>query len=244
MKKTALFLILVLLSSGCSRREREMPPNELPMYGGKASAEVTAPDKKRNEALIRQTGSQEAAVKKTLDEALATYQRGYFELAMHRYNQAWLMDPKNTEVFSGFGLVLDAMGQEDEALEIYKECLRLNPDHAMTYARLARQRQNKAVRLLSESGPDSVEAEKEAGQLIDEALAAYEKGAAKAALDIDRSFIYYQWAIALAVKQDYAGAWEKVRLSQKYGGQFVKAKFLEALSKDMAEPQTAPAARS
>lgn len=224
----------LVLAGGCARKERPVPPYERPMYGGQTSAETTAADVKRNAVMIRQLGSREAAVNKTLDEALATYQRGYFELATHRYNQAWLMDPSHPEVFNGFALVLDALGKEDEALGVYQKCLDLNPDHAMTLARLARQYQNKMVRVIS--GPASNEGvQDEAARLLEEALRLYAQAAKVAKLEVDLSFITYQWAIALAVKQDYAGAWEKVHLSKTYGGQFVEAKFIEALSKDMPE---------
>ena len=237
MKK--LFFILTLtalvIGSGCARKERPLPLDERPMYGGETSAEIVSADSKRNGVVIRQTGSREAALKKTLDEALATYQRGYFELAIHRYNQAWLLDPKNPDVFNGFAIALDAQGKADEALAIYEKYLEINPDHAMTLCRLARQYQNKAVRGLVSSAPGH-DAEDEARKLFEKTFALYEKAAAKAQSEADLSFIDYQWAIALAVKQDYAGAWEKVHLSKKHGGQFIETQFINALSKDMPEP--------
>lgn len=240
-KKFFILLMIATVSfAGCARKERLSPAHERPMYGGETSEAVLAADTKRNETLIRQTGSREAALRKTMDEALATYQRGYFELATHRYNQAWLLDPKNPEVFNGFAIVLDAQGKEDEALAIYQKCLELNPDHAMTLARLARQHQNKGIRQLTDPAPGT-DPEIEAGRSFDEALALYARAVQKATLDVDLSFIYYQWAIALAVKKDYAGAWEKVNLSKKYGGQFIEKEFIEALTQDLPEP-SAPAA--
>lgn len=240
MRPSSFFLIAIclILTVGCAGKERVVPPHERPMYGGETSAEVTAVDVKRNEAMIRQTGSSEAAVRKTLDEALATYQRGYFELATHRYNQAWLLDSKNPEVFNGFALVLDAQGKEDEALVIYQKCLELNPHHAMTLSRLARQYQNKATRQLVNPAPGS-DPEKEASRSMNEAMKLYARAAQEAKLDVDLSFIYYQWAIALAVKKDYAGAWEKVELSKRYGGQFIEQKFIDALSEDTKESSEA-----
>ena len=114
-------MIAAILSSGCARKERLAPANERPMYGGKISSPAIAEDSKQNDVMIRQTGSPEAALQKTLDQTLAAYQRGYFELAMHHYNRAWLLDPKSPEVFNGFGLVLDAQGHEDDALAVYEK---------------------------------------------------------------------------------------------------------------------------
>ena len=230
-----MLMIAAVSLTGCARKARQVPADEKPMYGGETSSAAITADSKRNEVLIRQLGSPEAAVKKTLDEALATYQRGYFELAIHRYNQAWLLDPKNPEVFNGFALVLDAQGREDEALAIYQKCLELNPHHAMTLCRLARQYQNKAVRELLNASVDR-NVEEDARRSLEEALKLYQKATQETKLEVDLSFIYYQWAIALAVKRDYAGAWEKVHLSKKYGGQFVEPKFIEALSEDLPEP--------
>ena len=243
-RKFLIILMIAALSmAGCARKERQVPADEKPMYGGETSSAAITADLKRNDVLIQQTGSRDAAVKKTLDEALATYQRGYFELAIHRYNQAWLLDPKNPEVFNGFALVLDAQGREDEALAIYQKCLERNPHHAMTLCRLARQYQNKAVRDLLKPSPDR-SAEDDARRSLEEALALYQKAAQETKLEVDLSFIYYQWAIALAVKRDYAGAWEKVRLSKKYGGQFIEPKFIEALSEDLPKPPETGTAQS
>ena len=205
------------------------------MYGGELSSPVITVDTQRNEVMIRQTGSLESAVQKTLDHALATYQRGYFELAIHQYNQAWLMDPKNPAVFNGFALVLEAQGKEDETIAIYEKCLEFNPQHAMTLCHLARQYQNKAVRRLSGPAPER-DAEEAAGKDLEKAFEFYQKAAEAAKLEVDLDFIYYQWAIGLAVKRDYAGAWEKVHLAKKYGGKFIEAKFIEALTQDMPEP--------
>lgn len=237
--KFLLVLIMATTLSGCARKERLVPANERPMYGGETAPSVTAEDIKQNEVMIRQTGSPEAAFKKTLDQGLASYQRGYFELAMHHYNRAWLLDPKSPEVFNGFGLVLDAQGKEEEALAIYQKCYELNPQDAMTLARLARQYQNKAVRLGADAVSGSA-AEEEARGSMEKALYFYEKAAQEAKLDVDKDFIFYQWAIGLAVKKDYPGAWEKVGLARKHGGKFIEPKFLEVLSKDLAEPPAKP----
>lgn len=242
MNRAPIFLLMTMFlasGAGCARKERVLPPQERPFYGGVLSPQELASESKRNDALIRQTGSKDAAVQKTLEEALATYQRGYFELAMHRYNQAWLMDPKNPEVTNGFALVLGAQNKFNEALAIHQKYLESNPDHAMTLCRMARLTQDKAVDLLAGDRLTGAQVA-EAGALLEEALKLYDRSAQKAKLNCDLSFIYYQWAIALAIKKDTAGAWDKVHLSRQYGGEFIEKKFLETLTKDGPEP--APAA--
>src|SRR3989338_9797307 len=97
---------------------------------------------------------------------------------MHRYNQAWLMDPKNPEVFNGFALVLSAQNKFDEALAIHQKYLEYDPDHAMTLCRMARLTQDKAVYLLAGDEVTGVQ-ETEAGALLEKALELYDRAAQK-----------------------------------------------------------------
>lgn len=240
-----VFLAVVFtLSAGCARRERALPANELPMYGGVAvPPEDLAADSKANEDSVRQTGTKDGAVKKTIEEAWASYQRGYFELAMRRFNRAWLMDPTNPEVFNGFAQILSAQKNYDGAIDVYKKYLEVSPGHGLTLCLMARQFQYKMVEKLTEP-PSSAKKKAEAQRYFDEALKLYQEAALKATLDEDLSFIYYQWAIALAIKRDYKEAWEKVHLSKKYGGEPIEKEFIQSLSKDMPDPVPETAAIS
>ncbi len=233
----AIFLIAAVFSSlSCERKLRPAPPNELPMYGGGAvPAEDLAADSKTNEENIRRAGGKEAAVRKALEEGWASFQRGYFELAMRRVNQAWLMDPKNPDVFNGFALLMAAQEKTDDAIVIYKKYLEVNPSHALTLCRLGRQYQNKAVATLMKSVEGS-QREAEAEGFLNEALGLYEKSAQSSARAEDLSFIHYQWAIGLAVQKNYKAAWEKLHISKKYGGGFIEKEFIENLSKNMPDP--------
>ncbi len=246
MKKYFWVLLVAMvfaLSAGCARRERALPANELPMYGGVAiSPEDLTVDSKANEVSVQQAGSKDGAVKKTIEEAWASYQRGYFELAMHRFNRAWLMDPKNPEVFNGFAQILSAQKNYDGAIDVYKKYLEVSPGHGLTLCRMARQFQYKAVELMQP--PSSAKKMAEARRYFNEALKLYQEAALKATLDEDLSFIYYQWAIALAVKRDYKQGWQKVHLSKKYGGESIEKEFIQSLSKDMPDPEPETAAVS
>lgn len=54
--------------------------------------------------------------------------KGDLKTAMYRLNQAWLLDPKNPEVYHGFGYVLAILGAFKEALNEYDEALKLAPE--------------------------------------------------------------------------------------------------------------------
>ncbi len=47
--------------------------------------------------------------------------------AMHRFNQAYLLDDTNSNVFWGYGTIYSSMGQHDLARQQYQEGLAINP---------------------------------------------------------------------------------------------------------------------
>jgi len=52
---------------------------------------------------------------------------GDLKLAMYRFNQAWLLNPRNENVFWGFGGVYFTYGDFEKALTQYEEGLKINP---------------------------------------------------------------------------------------------------------------------
>ena len=78
---------------------------------------------------------------------------------------------------------------------------------------------------------------KRSSDLYKEALSAYEQASRLTKKDDELSYIYYQWAVGLAVNRDYRGAWEKVHLSKTHGGQYIEEGFIRQLSQDMPDPQ-------
>jgi len=91
-----------------------LPPNEIPMYGGinkteemkKADADLIAGVEKAGYS--RQSAAQEAVRK-----AWIYFEKGDFLTAMKRFNQAWLLDPENGDVYHGFALIVH---QRDNAI--------------------------------------------------------------------------------------------------------------------------------
>lgn len=53
--------------------------------------------------------------------------KGDFRTAMYRFNQAWLLEPKNEKVFWGFSAVYFTLGAHEKAMEQLNEGLTLNP---------------------------------------------------------------------------------------------------------------------
>ena len=71
----------------------------------------------RSNEVIRITGSREAAFEATLGEAWSRYERHDYQIAMRRFNQAWLLNSNDSEVFRGFACVLFATGSKAESVE-------------------------------------------------------------------------------------------------------------------------------
>ncbi len=245
MKKRYLLLILFTLgfASGCSR---ETSMNEVPMYGNKP---FTKEQKKLNDQVIvgvvQEAGSKKAALDRTIKLAWQYfYEKNDPATAMKRFNQAWLIDPNNDEVFYGFGVLVSMQGKTEEAISFYKKALEINPVHPMALANLARCYKDNAYALLQKKR--IVAPDEEIESILREASLLYEKASQSAragselrltSLESDLSYIYYQWAVTLELDGKYAKAWEKIKLSRKYGGdRIIEAGFLKELSHFMPDP--------
>ena len=207
------------------------------MYGGLPR---TSQEKSADEAFIAEMdklGSRETAIKKMLQFGQEFYNKGDFKAAIRRFNQAWLLDSNNKEVFFNFAIVMDAEGKFDEAIKFYKKALELMPEDANTMCNLATVLAKKAKNEMSKA-TDPSQREK-AKQDFNDALAMYANAAQAATNDFDKGMNYYQWAIALFVDGNYSEAWAKVKLCRKYGSDFIRPEFIKELSEAMPEPEEA-----
>ncbi len=242
----AFILLPCIVSCGNPTTPDEIPVNEIPMYG---SAPLTDQIKKLNEAFVKNipkdVGGREAATKAAIKLAWQYFYNGDSQTAMKRFNQAWLLNPNNAEVFYGFGFLLSIQRNIDEAIPMYEKALKIDPNHPMALANLARCYVEKAYALYLSKRLEYPDAEVK--NILKEALALYEKAARSATsdselrltdLDSDLIYIYYQWATALELNGEYAKAWDKIKLSRKHGGdRLIKPGFIEELSSFMPEPK-------
>ena len=101
----------LLLLSGClatSPVNQGTRIDELPMYGGIDRSRVPklkAGDEKFISDVITQFGSREKASALWVNQGYRFYKQDQLGLAMRRFNQAWLLNPNNPEVYAGFGRV-------------------------------------------------------------------------------------------------------------------------------------------
>jgi tetratricopeptide (TPR) repeat protein len=101
----------------------------LPEYG---NAQKTAGQIAADEELIRTELKAEGTHRKASDHLIKVgfdyLYRGDLKTAMYRFNQAWLLDPKNENVYWGFGAIYFVFNDYREALNQYNDGLQLNPN--------------------------------------------------------------------------------------------------------------------
>ena len=100
----------------------------LPKYG---NAIKTKEQKKADQELIdtylTQQGTHRKASEVLVRLGFNYLYKGDLKTAMFRFNQAWLLDPTNEDVFWGFGAIYSTFGDFQKALIQYEEGLRVNP---------------------------------------------------------------------------------------------------------------------
>jgi len=105
--------------------------NLLPMYGNeKKCDEQLETDKQFIQACEEQYGNTKDACIAMLRFGWKHYADGDLDTAMKRFNQAWLLDSLNAEVYMGFGSVLSDQGSFEQSLIYYDKSLKLNPENS------------------------------------------------------------------------------------------------------------------
>jgi len=103
----------------------------LPEYG---HVQKTDEQKKLDENLIEEETKQEGTRHKASEHLISLgfnyLNRGDAKTAMYRFNQAWLLDPANDNVYWGFGAIYFSFNDYKKAQEQYDKGLKMNPDNA------------------------------------------------------------------------------------------------------------------
>lgn len=130
---------LSLLFFGCASPQK-CPENinTLPMYGRAAKCEAQLEfDRtffRETDSLFkdRQTASQYYAGK-----GWEYFYSQEYETSIKRFNQAWLLDSLNAEVYWGFGNILGINGKFQESLPLLEKSIKLDPNNFKVHECLA-----------------------------------------------------------------------------------------------------------
>ena len=231
MKYRIVFFLVTMLagSSASIRAATQIPVDQVPMYGGMdrgAISELKAADEKLIADTSRRYGTREKASAAFVGNGFSYYQRNDLANAMRRFNQAWLLDPKNAESFAGFGSVLHDQGKNCEAMQLFEKALALNPPTFQgIYPDAAR------IVTLCAVSDKTLSAEAKA-KLLERSEALYKKSEE---IEPDKQYLYGSWATAYYWREQYGEAWAMVTKERAAGGK-PGEKFLGLLRAKMPEP--------
>jgi len=193
-----------------------------------AYPELKAGDEKLIQDASTAFGSREKASTAWVDQGFRFYQRDDLAMAMRRFNQAWLLNPNNPEVYWGFASVLHDRRQYCQGLNMVELGLAKGPiqpgflpDAALLYTGCGRE--NTAL---------SPEARRAYYAKADELFA---KSLSEPA--VRKEYTLLHWARSMYAREDYADAWAKVVEFRRVVGREIDERFLANLRAKMPEPK-------
>jgi len=136
MKVVSVFLLLV----GCSTASINCPEgiNLLPRYGSKPKCpEQTEADREFVASCDTQFTSRKLASEHHSAVGWGFFERRQLDDAMKRFNQAWLLDSTNADVYWGFASVLGMKQQFRASIPLFVKYLELNPAKANAWEGLS-----------------------------------------------------------------------------------------------------------
>ncbi|NMK47470.1 tetratricopeptide repeat protein [Achromobacter sp. Bel] len=233
--KTILLAPALMLAACAGKPPPDAPVqariDELPMYGGMdraAAAERQTGDKKLIADATQAFGSAENASKAWVSQGYRFYRADQLGMAMRRFNQAWLLNPDNPEVYTGFAAVLHDQGKYCQAMSMMDQAISHDPP---TFQGIYADAGRIAARCAAEDKTLPPEARVAATARSD---AWYRKGEA---VEPDKGYLYSSWATAYYWRGQYREAWAMVVKARAAGGT-PGPKFMDLLRAKMPEPRT------
>ena len=210
---------------------QSQPGENLPMYGQPG---IVRPDdqKKADAAFARQEttkyGSPGAASRVRVAQGWASLRNGKPELALQQFNQAWLLNSKNYQVFWGFGAVLGEQRKLAEAIEHLEVANQLIDEQSQKVALLSdlgSVYSELAARLPQDKELDRAQHFVKANQRFTESLE----------LDPNYAPSWREWAISLYRQERFSEAWIKAKRAMELKAEPFPASFLDDLRRKVHE---------
>jgi tetratricopeptide (TPR) repeat protein len=225
----------ILGCAGCASPiadTRPTPGDQLPMYGEmdrEADPLLKEADRQLIEGATKEFGSRKNASAAFVNTGFSYYYRNELDRAMRRFNQGWLLNPNNPQVYWGFASVLHDKGEYCEAKDMIEKALPLNPpDNRGFYPDAGR-----IYTLCAVNNPTLPSADK--GKLIEQSEMLYRNGEKT---EPGKAYLYMSWASAYYWRGEYENAWKMVKKHREAGGKTRSDdRFISMLSAKMPEPE-------
>lgn len=206
-----LFFMLVAADTfSLAESARGRAIDQQPMYGGldrNSYPKLKKGDEILVAGVVKEWGTREKASQAFVEEGIKFYQQDDYSTAMKRFNQAWIIDPNNPDVFWGFSIIYHDEKNLAEAKKMIDKALDLNLSNPTALADAGR-----IYALFAFAKNDVDEKTKQYSAKKSDEL--YEDTLKRAP---GNGYIYDSWANALYYEGDYARAWEKINQARQVG---------------------------
>jgi tetratricopeptide (TPR) repeat protein len=131
MKKLLLLVLLsISLSTCCLSQNCPENINTLPMYGGvKKCKEQIEADRQFIALVDKQYSKREDAAKHMVQRGWEYLSAQKLDTSMMRFNQAWLLDSSNYQIYWGYGDLMGIQNKFKESLPYFMRSIQLNPNN-------------------------------------------------------------------------------------------------------------------
>lgn len=219
MKKLIIILIILSITLLKVYAEDNIQLNEIPMYGGD---KITEYQRKINQDFInkiKNTIKTEKQFKDLNEVSKHAMKRGWdafnkedYSTAIKRFNQAWLLDPNNPDVYWGFGDYLAIKENFEESIKMFYKSLELDPNNVYVMTDLAKSYNMNGFKNSYEGKEDLLKPNLEkAIEVIKKALKIKETDG-----------LYHHWAVSSFYLGKYKEAKEKMDMAIKMGAKVDK----------------------
>lgn len=134
IKLRRITLCALTLISCISYKDCKEGINLLPMYGKtKKCADQLKSDREFMESCDNQFKTRSEASIYYTSRAWEYFNRDENDMAMKRFNQAWLLDSTNADIYWGFGNILGKRKKYEESLIYFETSTKLNPNNAKVW---------------------------------------------------------------------------------------------------------------
>lgn len=129
-----LFIVLIIQFSCNSQEDCPKGINLLPMYGEiqKCKQQIEF-DKEFIQESEKQFENRKKAAEYYISQGWEYFYKNEDNTSMKRFNQAWLLDNSNPQIYWGFGNLLGKQNKFSESIKFFKKSIEIDPNNAKVY---------------------------------------------------------------------------------------------------------------